>query len=37
VDNLARGEIKVVPSAQLPLLPDQGLVVGVKAGRGQRK
>ena len=23
VDNLARGEIKVVPSAQLPLLPDQ--------------
>jgi transcriptional repressor NrdR len=37
VDNLARGEIKVVPSAQLPLLPDQGLVVGVKVGRGQRK
>ena len=37
VDNLARGESKVVPSAQLPLLPDQGLEVVVKASRGQRK
>jgi transcriptional repressor NrdR len=37
VDNLARGEIKVVPSAQLPLLPDHGLEVVVKSGRGQRK
>jgi transcriptional repressor NrdR len=37
VDNLARGESKAVPSAQLPLLTDQGLEVVVKAGRGQRK
>jgi transcriptional repressor NrdR len=37
VDNLARGESKAVPSAQLPLLPESELEVAVQAGRGKRK
>jgi transcriptional repressor NrdR len=37
VDNLARGESKAVPSAQLPLLPESELEVTAKAGRGKRK
>ena len=37
VDNLARGESKAVPSAQLPLLPENELEVAVQAGRGKRK
>jgi transcriptional repressor NrdR len=37
VDNLARGESKTVPSAQLPLLPEIELEVGVQASRGKRK
>jgi len=37
VDNLARGESKAVPSAQLPLLPESELEVAVQEGRGKRK
>ena len=37
VDNLARGESKAIPSAQLPLLPENELEVAVQAGRGKRK
>jgi transcriptional repressor NrdR len=37
VDNLARGESKAVPSAQLPLLPESELEVTAKADRGKRK
>jgi len=37
VDNLERGESKAIPSAQLPLLPENELEVAVQAGRGKRK
>jgi len=37
VDNLARGDSRMVPSAQLPLLPDNGLEIAVKENRVRRK
>ena len=37
VDNLARGDSRQVPSAQLPLLPEDELEVVVKGSRGKRK
>ena len=37
VDNLARGDSMIVPSAQLPLLPDNGLEIAVKENRVRRK
>ena len=37
VDNLARGESGMVPSAQLPLLPESDFEVVVQGSRGKRK
>jgi transcriptional repressor NrdR len=37
VDRLAGGVGKIVPSAQLPLIPENGLEVVVNTGRERRK
>ena len=37
VDNLARGDSRRVPSAQLPLYPENGLEVVVKESKVKRK